>query len=458
MLKYAYFVPILTLTACSILAPDRQDPKVSLPDTWSEQGKLAESNLPYIAWWYKFNDPNLNKLIESGLHNSNSIAQAQANIEQAQGQLSAVELSWIPSITALAGVINFQPFLPQAQTMYGGYAGYSSLNIFSMVAQQKSAKLNMQAKEKAFEGAKLDLTAQIAISYYTLIAQKEELKLYQQYIADLEEQQILQKHKTKGGLSTTADDLNVNKTVLNAKLQQKNIENNIAKSQNSLNYLLNQNPGIIYSTSDFGSVNTIYGNVSSLPTTVIGNRPDVAMAALQYKYAAQNVTANYMQLLPSFMLGYGPAVVSSGGIPGMPDSTTSTFQQNFITWSMNPAIFGQAGSLKGSEKYYYANYIDTVRKALMDISNDLTTNRITNERYQLTIEEMKISQIKYAMNYTLYKRGLRAYSDNLEDKISIDETKISVNQMKLSQMQAIIALYKDLGGGYKYNESQPITK
>lgn len=55
------------ITSCSLVAPNRPDPKVTLPTSWNFPSNAAESNLPYVAWWHKFDDVNLNRLIDHAL-------------------------------------------------------------------------------------------------------------------------------------------------------------------------------------------------------------------------------------------------------------------------------------------------------------------------------------------------------------------------------------------------------
>lgn len=92
---------------CSMFStPDNS----SVPDSWTTQNRIfqnTESNLPYLAWWEKFNDPTLNYLIESALKNNNTIQISMANVEVAQGQLKAVELNWIPSLSTNIGYSSF---------------------------------------------------------------------------------------------------------------------------------------------------------------------------------------------------------------------------------------------------------------------------------------------------------------------------------------------------------------
>ena len=182
------------------------------------------------------------------------------------------------------------------------------------------------------EGSKLDVIAQTTTAYYTLIAQKEELRLNQEYAAELYQAMNITQKSKMGGLGSAEATAGAAQSYHQALNQIKSTENNIIKSQNALNYLLGDMPGTKYPTADFAKINTAYANVASAPATIIGNRPDVAVTALQYKVYAQDVTATYTKLLPQFMLAAGPGGVLSGGIPGTPSS--ATLQMNFLSWSM----------------------------------------------------------------------------------------------------------------------------
>lgn len=100
----SFMILMSSLTAgCALVAPERPDPKVTLPSSWNFPSNTAESNLPYVAWWHKFDDANLNCLIDRALTNNSNLEQAKANIDVAKAQLMSVEMSWIPSLTALLG-------------------------------------------------------------------------------------------------------------------------------------------------------------------------------------------------------------------------------------------------------------------------------------------------------------------------------------------------------------------
>ena len=86
-------------------------------------------------------------------------------------------MSWIPKLSAMFGVMNMPPLLPQPQLIYGAYAGYNDLNVFNIIAQHKAAELGIEMAQMQHQANKLDVISQTTSAYYTLIAQKKELQI-----------------------------------------------------------------------------------------------------------------------------------------------------------------------------------------------------------------------------------------------------------------------------------------
>ena len=457
-LKNLYLALAFPLISCGIISPEYTKPDTNSPTNWSSFDSLSmnsESNLPYIAWWQKFDDSTLNSLIESGLANNNNIKMARGNLEQAKGQLRAVELSWLPSVNAYAGYSS-NPSFGVPLGFYGIWPQYSLFNIFNTIAMQKSAELRVEAQKKAVEATKLVLIGQIANSYYTYIAQQEQLRLFSIYLKDLNEVLDIQKADYEGGINTQVEVKGIAQKVNQAVAGQKEIENNILKSQNALNYLLNQNPGEITTQTNFAKVKTSYPNIANLPATVLANRPDVAIAELQYRLAVQNKGGAYTTLLPVVQLDN----FQGNGYVNDPNPAGKYLQMSdaYAVWIFNPTVFGQIDALKGAQKTAYYNYIDTVRSALRDVDNDLSNHKTANDRYQATNKAYTDAQQKYILTEDLYKTGISPYDALLKDKLDVDQMALDVNQMKLMQMATLVNLYQDLGGGYRYTESQVSDK
>lgn len=448
--KNTFTITLLSIslcTACSMVSPTYTKPPVVTPDQWANFESLPlqqQNQVAYLAWWKKFDDATLNALMESGLANNNQIGQARGNLALAQGQLKAIELSWVPGLSAVAGYSS-DPSLGSPFGFYGIWPQYALLNVFNTIALQKSGQLKVAAQMKAVEATRLVLVGQIANSYYTYIAQVEQLSLYQQYQKDVHEIVSIKKAEYRGGMNSGIDVENIAEKMSQSIVQQKTIEGNILKSQNALRYLINQNSGHIPTDTHFARVNTQYPNVALLPSTVLANRPDVAMAELQYHVAVQNKGGAYTQLLPSVQLDYfqGKAHATSAN----PVGSEAAQGNAYVQWSVNPAIFGQMDALNASEKTAYYHYVDTVRKALNDVDNDLINHEQANQLYAAANTAYVHAKEEYTLTQKLYTTGLEPYLSVLQKKLNVDQAAIEVNQMKLMQMVTLVNLYQDLGGG-----------
>ena len=447
---------LVSLAGCSLIYPKYDKPQIDTPTSWANMTELlnAESNLAYIAWWQQFNDPVLNKLIESGLLVNNTVQKAYGNLELAQGQLKSVELSWLPSLTGMAGYSS-NPSLGNPQVFYGLMPLYASLNVFNLLARQKSADINVEAAQYAVQATKLAFIGQISSGYYTYISEVEMLRLYNQFLADSKEMLDIQKDDFQGGLNSQIGVKGLSQRYTAALAEQKIIQSNILKSQNALRYLINQNPGAIITQANFAKLNTQYSNFGNQAATVLANRPDVALAEAQYRLATQNVGVATSSLLPSVNLDYfaGQVDVAQSGLP---NGIYGPLADTYVNWSINPAIFGQISALSGSKKIAYANYIDTVRKALHDVDNDLINHRDANERFTDLSKSYDDAKSKYQLNNDLYQQGIISYAATLSDKLELDQSAIALNRVKLAQMITLVNLYQDLGGGYRYTESVPL--
>lgn len=437
------------ITSCSLIYPAYKRPAIPIPNHWSIESLSlkTENNLPLLAWWNQFNDKVLNHLIQCGLQVNNTVGEARSNIERAQGELRSVQLSWLPSFDMLAG-FSQNPNFGSPGLFYGIYPGYFALNIFYTLAREKSARIQVEAQHYVLDATNLVLIGQIAKSYYSYIAALEALKLYNQYETHLQELLDIQTEDYKGGINTLIT-VQVTRQRLNQVKSQRYVtENNIVKSQNALRYLINQNPGPIPKGRQFATMNTLYPEFATLPATVLSDRPDVAFSEAQYRIAVQNIGVATTQLLPRVQLDYFYGHVQKSPL-GKPLRSPATFADAYPFWIVNPSVFGDIMAFTGAQKAAYYNYIDTVKNALREVDNDLSTHQKANQRFLSTQEAYQAARKKDQLNGDLYRQGIIAYQALLYDKLVVDEAALELNEIKLVQMGAIISLYQDLGGGYK---------
>lgn len=442
-------VSALTAGCSSFMHADLPDVSAPLKFNSATSNQQIES-LPYLAWWHQFNDPQLNNLIESGLNNNLDINVALSNLEQARGQLTQIQLSWIPFVN-LYGGYSSNPAFGDIGTFYGAWPQYI-INIAGVIQAQRQAKYNLQMRSAMVDGVRLTVIGQISASYFSLIAQERQLELLNIFHDDLQQLLDLSMQEVKIGLRNNIDTDGVRSQLNLIQAQIEVVKHNIVLSNNAISYLLNHNPGSVANSNNFTQLDFAKFKPGDLPANVLQNRPDIKIAEYQLQLSNAGVGVAYSNLFPELQLdsffGYG----SREGRVASPNYY-APMQDAYVNWGINPSTFGQIEAAKGAYQAQVYNYIQSVRKALRDTDNSLSANNQYGKNYLKINQALNNLQDKYKLQSGLYKTGIMSYPELLRNKIEVDNLAITDNQAKLSQALSLVNLYQELAGGYKYESS-----
>lgn len=447
------------MTGCGLLGPSYTKPDTQDPSAFPSRDSLAvteSANLPMMAWWKSFNDPQLNSLIESALKNNNNIQTAIGNVIAAEGSLRQVQFNWIPT-ASVSGAYNSQSFIGEGYS-FSATPAYT-LNIFQQIRAQEYAKANYEAMRAAKDAVRLSVISSTVTGYFTLLGQDYQLQLQKQLVDDLGGLLNFAKLQYKEGYISLYQVQSYEQQYDSAKAQLPIIENNIVASQNALRVLLNQNPGDIKRGLKFTELNS-YGVIpANLPSQVLRNRPDVRQAEQQLIAANANIGVATAQFFPSISLT-GTGGTAASALNGL-FTAGSDYWVKSAALSMpilNFGIYGQIEQAKGQYYASYYSYLQTVRSAFASVDNDLSAHQ------QLTISldtQKKLydsSVLAYKLAEDSYKNGLYSKPTLLQNAVTMDQAALTVQQSKLQQLGTIVQLYQDLGGGYGYHNYESANK
>lgn len=443
------------LVSCGYYSSYTPENNFNKPDSWRSLDSLytnTNQDLPYLAWWKKFDDPTLNALIESGLANNNSIRISMANVEAAQGQLKQVELSWIPSLSTNIGYSSF-PDLGFPGMVFAVIPTYT-MNFFTQIKQQKQAKYQLLATKADDDGVRLTVISLVANSYFMLSSQTEQLQLFNQLSKDLNELVTIAGSAYKGGLTSEINPTQANSELKLIEAQKRVVLQNIVVSQNALHYLLNENPASIKLTRSFAQLNPNQIVIGNLPLTVIENRPDMVKATYDLQAANEGIGIAFTNLLPSIQLSAARgeiATVPNGYDYGQPIWFNQALLQIPV---FNASVYGQLDTAKGLNKASYYTYTETLRKVLREVDDALSAHDLYSKRAADILTASYELQKVYDLNLALYNKGIISDSQLIEHRVRLDRLLIQVNQAKAEQFATIVKLYQDLAGGYNYNHKE----
>lgn len=446
----------LILGGCGIFTTTYKKPQVSAPQTFNSRDYLSQNestNLPELAWWTKFNDPQLNYLIESALKNNNNIQVAVGNVQAAQGQLKQIEYSWIPNLSAIAGYTNTSNNFLNPGYGVGLMPAYN-LNIMQLIKSTEFAKANLAAVKAAKDAMRLTVISQTSGGYFAYLGQDYLLTLQQQLVTDLADLLKLAKIQYDKGLISLYTLQSYEQQYEKALAQVPVLQNNVVAAQNTLRVLLNENPGEIKRGMAFMDIKSENIVPVNLPSQVLLNRPDVQQSEQQLIAANANIGVAQSTFFPTISLtgatGYASSALDQLFASG------NTFWNRDIAAAVPIISFSTYGQIEQAKGNYYAaynSYVQTVRTAFASVDNDLSAHEKFAKSLNIQFKNYDSSKVAYDLATLSYTKGLYSLPTLLNNKVTLDNAQILVAQSKLAQLNTIVQLYQDLAGGYLVGES-----
>ena len=86
-LRIALSAGVVLSSACTTLGPDFKTPPADLEAVWNQQSQALDTSRVSQDWWTIFNDPVLDKLVESAYRQNLPLQIAGLRIFEARAQL-----------------------------------------------------------------------------------------------------------------------------------------------------------------------------------------------------------------------------------------------------------------------------------------------------------------------------------------------------------------------------------
>lgn len=309
------------LAGCS-LAPPYERPAMELPAHWQTEAPWRAAqpadNAPKGPWWQRFDDPQLNQLMEQALRENQSLKVAVSNLEQAQALTRVARASLLPQVTAATNNTRLRTSADRPLSSYStptvstvqndlvvradvsyeaDLFGRVRSNIANATASEAQAAANL-------ENFRLLLAAQVATTWYNLRETDAEIDVVQQGLA-LQRKAlafVTSRHQdgVASGLDLAQQQALVDTTATQAELLQKQR----TQYEHALATLVGT-PAPAFHLAPVPLAGQPPVIPVALPSDVIERRPDVAAAERGAAAANASVGVARAAFFPSIMLGGG---------------------------------------------------------------------------------------------------------------------------------------------------------
>lgn len=451
----------LLLVACGGTAP-RPENGLQTPASWySSTG--ASTQRSNQQWWTQFASPDLDRLIEQARGGSYDLAAAIARVRQAQA--SAV-VAGAPLLPEIKGGLN-----ANRQKLLRGN-GYSQLDADTdnKAVDYFDASLSASyeidfwggkraARDSAVEGVRasefdqatveLTLLSGVANSYTQALALGEQQRIAELNLANAQSVLRLVQTRYDSG-SATALELAQQKSLVAAQQQQLPLfRQQAAEAMITLAALLGQ-PVQALQLGPQSFAELRWPEIAAgVPSELLQRRPDIAGAEARLAAAQADVSVARAAMLPSVTLtaNLGSGANSAGDILRSPfyNLTAGLVAPIFN----NGRLSAERDKARARQEELLETYRGTIINGFADVEKALNSISGVDQRRQWQDEELNQAQIAFRIAQSRYQAGAVDLLTVLETQRTLYAAQDLSVQLRLLRLQASIALYKALGGGWQ---------
>lgn len=442
-----------------------------LPENYAQQ--LTDSvNSAQLKWKDFFEDEYLVALIDTALANNQELRIMMQQIDVAQNEVKARKGEYLPFIDygvsaevekvgeyTRNGAVEKNLDVKEGEEFPEPLTDYSA-GLFATWELDVWKKLRNSKKAAALEylstieGKNFMVTrliAEIAQSYYELIALDNQLAIIEQ---NLELQGNALKMVRLQKEAARATELAVKRfeaEVAKNKSHKFEVQQEIVEMENKLNFLVGRQPQPINRNAEDFIETKINAINAGIPSQILLNRPDIRQAEFELEAAKLNIKVARANFYPSIGLkaGVGLQAFKPKYLTQTPESLLYSavgdivgplINRNAIKADYNTANSKQIQAVYEYEKAILSGYIEVV--------NMLSKIENLKKSYVLKEEQVEALTASIDLSTRLFQSARIEYIEVLLTQREALESKMELVETKKDQLLANINVYQALGGGW----------
>jgi multidrug efflux system outer membrane protein len=451
------FMPVM-LGACA-MGPDYQPPATELGQSYVQPTASGET-IANLAWWELFQDPVLQQLIRDSLEHNKDLAIAASRILESQAILGIARSEYFPTINAQAGAGrgqgSAQVFPGNIDNSIGenyvvGLGVGWEVDIFGRLRRSnEAARAQLLATEYAHQALSISLVASVADSYMLLSDLDQQMEIARRTLATRADSlRIMRARFDKG----TVPLLDVNQAEIELEEANASIataERAVAQTEHALSVLVGRNPGTIVRGDTLSQQSLPPAIPSGLPSELLKQRPDIRAAEQQLMAQTALIGVSEAARWPSLQLT-GALGFESGDLSTITDSDADFWNigANFLAPVFNAGRNkNRVEAEKARTEQALQTYLKTIQQALREVEDALVAVRTFRAENAARERQVEAARSAARLSRARYDGGVTSYLEVLDTERSLFQSELAASETRRRELNAIIGLYKALGGGW----------
>jgi multidrug efflux system outer membrane protein len=424
-------------------------------------GSSATSDTATIAnkpWQELFSERYLQQLIREGLDNNPDLLIAVQKVAEAEAYFSQSKATLLPGINAkgtgtyIRNPESIYPDGPREVNSYqlGAEASWEIDLWGKLRSSKRAAYANLLATDAGQKAVQTRLIANIAATYYSLIGLDAKLVITQQTVKNnidlVETIKVLKESGKVTGAAVVQSEANRYATEVTIP----DLEQQIHETENILCLLLGRTPGTI-ERGKFDEQTQTAVLKTGVAAQLLDNRPDVMQAEFEVMSAYEITNNAHASFYPSLTLT-ASAGFAATDLNQLLDP--KSFAANIIAGLTQP-LFNKRVNVtrlkvaQAQQEEALINFRNTLLKAGQEVHNALGSYEWSVQK--IALRKLQLEALVQSVDFTkqLLTYGSANYTEVLNAQTSLLSAQLSSVNDRLQQMNAVVSLYRALGGGWK---------
>ena len=436
------------LSACAGILPEPTVlPARSAPAAFEQMAAPNAPIWPAPDWWRGFASPELDRLIAASQTGNLDLAAAESRVIQADARVRQSGAALLPTVGVSAGVTK--------QTRNSGFDASVGVSYeFDFWGRNHDLLASTQAIAEATradrETVALTATAGTATTYFQLLSLRERLSIAQQNLQSALDVLAITEARVRNGAASPLELAQQRSQIAGLQSVIPQLEQQALETLAVLALLLGQAPeGFDVAGNDVESI-ALPEIAPGLPAELLTRRPDVVAAEASLESAHANVKAARAAFFPTLSLT-GSGGLASAALTGLVANPATSLG---LGLSLAQTIFdagrltAESDEARAREQELIAAYRSAAIIAFSEVETSLGGIAHFREQETYQAEQVAQSQIAFDIAQVRYREGIDDYLTVLDAQRTLYSARDSLGQIKLQRLQAIVALYKALGGGW----------
>ena len=470
-------VAALLIAGCASMDGLSTQAKVNEPAGLAAGKSLADARLspaawPQGDWWKRFNDPQLDRLMDEALAGSPTLRIAQARARKAMSFVQLASAARYPQVNGSADVTRQRypehglippPFAGELETQARLQATLDfDLDIWGKNRAVYAAAMgNARAAEVDAYAARLALSVAVSQAYVELQRAYLQLDVAEKALAEREQIYKLTQERFDAGIDSRLAVKQAESALPATRERIAQLNEVIGLVRNQLAALLGQGPdrGLEIARPTATTLTQIE-LPSNLPAALIGRRPDIVAQRWRVESSGKIIDVTKAQFYPNVSL------IAFAGLQSI--GLSNFFEAGSRTFGVGPAVtlpIFDAGRLRGQLAGAQANYDEAVERynealvnGLRDVVDQLTSFRSLEEQGRQQAHAQSTAQEAYDLALMRFREGVGNYLEVLTAESQLLTQQSLDADLRARRLALTIRLVQALGGGFDETTVQQVSR